>query len=220
MVDEGTTPKRPNYSVLTSTTPSDLHVLFRGGCTALRTLDPARLLVAVRRHIDPRPRDEPAVAMFDGHAVVWGSAAVVLPPSASSFLVDNDRRLRSLGMVALDARAVAVDVACGELVVCDGAEVAGGSAAVWERHVIRGRTEPVVASGRYRVQQWWFDAPRDSAVLGRADSLHQALELLVGPPPRDVSQALDGVLADIDRPCTAAWPRTLVGSLFAGLEAR
>lgn len=171
-----------NFSVEAAQEPGRFHRLLWGGCPVVRTLDPARLVHALDRHLAAPYRPPPGAVALDLIVAVGPPGAVILPASAKSRLARLQRQLAERGYHLADVPQAVVDPGTSEVIVRTGdAFDPAAIAAAWARS---GRTETIVPAGRYPLARWLVGWPTPLRVPGHSELLVALAADLVDPAAR------------------------------------
>lgn len=200
----------PNFSVKFASTSSEFHILYRGECPEVRTLDPSRLFTALRLHLDGVAPLQQGLVRFQARAVVRDGRATLLPSAARESLMAIDRRLRRAGLLAVDAPSVTIDLESTELVIepslqLESAPLAELAARLPEPR----RTERHVGPGRYPIDRWVFLDPHHAdagAALTQAQATFRAWHGVVSDHVGQWHAVLEGLLelfSEVEHPVAA-----------------
>lgn len=147
-------PGTTTYSVRLS--QDRMHFLYWGGCSAVRTRDPRRLLEGLLSHVGghgPRPVGTHRLPAL---VLVHGGRAVLAPDGWRSELARLEPHLHRLGVATFDGPWTDVDLTVGEVVISRPAITLDSSAvpALVALAPATPRRDPTVPPGRYPVRGW------------------------------------------------------------------
>jgi hypothetical protein len=181
-----------NYSLNAATDDRSFHVLYWGGCIAVRTRDPARLAAGLAAHLGGHA-EPPALVRLHASGAVRPDGSVALLPSLTN-PGPLDRRLRAAGCALIDAPYVDIDPATLE-VVGHAPSLAPGVVSALAAALAplpSGDPEPLTSPARRRLAVLALPRPLDA---GPGAVVHRLLQLV---PVADRANALPA-LAELAR---------------------
>ena len=157
-------------------------MLYRGGCPAVVSPDPERVITGLLRHVDAHAPTPPGLLAVQAVALVREGRVLLVPTLIEDDLRDHNRQLGLDGIQLLDSHTIYLDPERGELVVQTSLDVDRSAleAAIADAPAAR-RLDPPVPDGRYPIEHWlMMDLWHEPAAFSRVTATRRAALVLRG----------------------------------------
>ena len=169
-----------NYSIWCSKDRRSFHRIEWGGCTVVRTRDPARFGRALALHLGGHGAPTGRLLRTDGVLAVHDGRATMLPPSMRQSLPRFERPLREGGVIFHDAPWVDIDPYTGEVLLEPPRMPPARFDDIVDGLRPPAQPEPVADPGRHPLAAWYFP-PWAHGPMSKADAVEAVLNGLSWP---------------------------------------